>query len=99
MQEESERTNATCCAMQTGRYVGGLNMLPRFLSSVIVLFASAAMHAKCLASPSHVSPIPSETKGWTGKALEFINSGPPALLNNSRRSHRRVVILPYLKHM
>lgn len=53
------------------------------------------MHA---AQSDRISPPLSKTKGWTGKALEFINSGPPALLNNSRRSHRRVVIIPFLKH-
>jgi len=38
-----------------------------------------------------------QTRGWGVKALEFINSGPPALLNNPRCS-RRVVYSPFLKH-
>jgi hypothetical protein len=40
---------------------------------------------------------PFQTKGWAEKAPEFINSGPPALLNNPCCS-RRVVIDPFLKH-
>lgn len=43
------------------------------------------------------SPILFQIKGWRGKALEFINSGPPALLNNPRCS-KRVVYFPFLKH-
>lgn len=54
---------------------------------------------------SQARPLPSfpyfhlrsQTKGWAVKALEFINSGPPALLNNPCCS-RRVVISPFLKH-
>jgi len=50
----------------------------------------AKLHVTC-------SRISSQTKGWLGKALEFINSGPPALLNNPPRS-MRVVYFPFLKH-
>jgi hypothetical protein len=51
-----------------------------------------------LANPSLTcSPILFQIKGWPGKALEFINSGPPALLNNPRCS-KRVVYFPFLKH-
>lgn len=38
-----------------------------------------------------------QIKGWAVKALEFINSGPPALLNNPCCS-RRVVVSPFIKH-
>jgi len=51
-----------------------------------------------LAKPSLTrSPIQIQNKGWPGKALEFINSGPPALLNNPLCS-KRVVYFPFLKH-
>ena len=43
------------------------------------------------------SSRPSQMQGWARKALEFINSGPPALLNNPCCS-RRVVVIPFLKH-
>lgn len=36
-------------------------------------------------------------KGWAMKAFEFINSGPPALLNNPCCC-RRVVCFSFLKH-
>lgn len=39
----------------------------------------------------------SKIKGWTMKASEFINSGPPALLNNPCCC-RRVVSFSFLKH-
>lgn len=75
------------------------SLCPLLFSSVrhssIQPASHAAMHvskSKCIATAL------SKTKGWTVKALEFINSGAPALLNNSRRSHRRVVIIPFLKH-
>lgn len=42
-------------------------------------------------------PILPQIKGWPVKALEFINSGPPALLNNPCCS-KRVVYFPFLKH-
>lgn len=38
-----------------------------------------------------------QRKGWAMKALEFSNSGPPALLNNPR-CIRRVVCFPFHKH-
>lgn len=38
-----------------------------------------------------------QTKGWAVKAHEFINSGPPALLNNPCCC-RRVVCHSFLKH-
>lgn len=38
-----------------------------------------------------------QTKGWAMKALEFFDSGPPALLNNPCCS-RRVVCFPFHKH-
>ncbi len=44
-----------------------------------------------------VFPVLLQTKGWLGKALEFINSGPPALLNNPPCS-MRVVYFSYFKH-
>lgn len=40
---------------------------------------------------------PSQTLGWAMKAYEFIDSGPPALLNNPRCC-RRVVCSSFLKH-
>lgn len=43
---------------------------------------------------SHFAAI---SKGWTVKVLEFINSGPPALLNNPCCC-RRVVSFSFLKH-
>jgi hypothetical protein len=38
-----------------------------------------------------------QTEGWPVKALEFIDSGAPALVNNPLRS-MRVVYYPFLKH-
>jgi hypothetical protein len=40
---------------------------------------------------------PSQTQGWTRKAHEFIDSGPPVLLNNPCCC-RRVVCSSFLKH-
>jgi hypothetical protein len=40
---------------------------------------------------------PAQIKGWAVKAHEFINSGPPALLNNPCCC-RRVVCHSFLKH-
>ncbi len=47
------------------------------------------------AAPLNFSPvalviIAAQIEGWAKKALEFFNSGPPALLNNPR-CHRRGV--------
>jgi hypothetical protein len=49
------------------------------------------------ASSFAASCRPVQTKGWAMKALEFCNSGPPALLNNPCCS-RRVVCFPFHKH-
>jgi hypothetical protein len=38
-----------------------------------------------------------QMRGWARKAPEFINSGPPALLNNPCCS-RRIDVDPFLKH-
>lgn len=40
---------------------------------------------------------PSQTQGWAMKAHEFIDSGPPVLLNNPCCC-RRVVCCSFLKH-
>jgi len=39
----------------------------------------------------------SQMRGWARKAPEFINSGPPALLNNPCCSWR-ITVGPFLKH-
>lgn len=94
MQEDAKRT-----MIARTRSANGLDAA----SSAVVTSASAASPAvladiPVLAKPPLLcSPIPSQTKGWLGKALEFINSGPPALLNNPLRS-MRVVYFPFLKH-
>ena len=47
-----------------------------------------------------LSPVfrcPPQTKGWAMKAHEFIDSGPPVLLNNPCCC-RRVVCCSFLKH-
>jgi hypothetical protein len=41
--------------------------------------------------------LSNQMKGWTMKAHEFINSGPPVLLNNPCCC-RRVVCSSFLKH-
>lgn len=47
--------------------------------------------------PVSCFPYLPQTQGWTVKAPEFINSGPPALLNNPCCC-RRVVFDSFLKH-
>ncbi len=47
--------------------------------------------------PNFALPAPLQIKGWALKALEFFDSGPPALLNNPFRS-RRVVCFSIHKH-
>ncbi|MFN4148036.1 MAG: hypothetical protein ACK4E4_00625 [Rhodocyclaceae bacterium] len=73
----------------TGRRVSP-SPSPLVIAAEPALRAEHDASANRIASPRRFSPILSETKGWAGKALEFINSGPPALLNNPRRSIRRV---------
>lgn len=65
-----------------------------------IRFAADIDELKCefaSASPFAASCQPAQIKGWAMKALEFSNSGPPALLNNPRCS-RRVVCFPFHKH-
>jgi hypothetical protein len=71
-------------------------------SAVLISFSTANQlvleTSPLLAKTSFMlSTILLQTKGWVGKALEFINSGPPALLNNPCCS-KRVVYFPFLKH-
>lgn len=72
-------------------------------SSAVLISASTANRLTLPSSPLLANPpltrypfLP-QIKGWLGKALEFINSGPPALLNNPCCS-KRVVYFPFLKH-
>ena len=94
MQEDARRTS-----IDRTESVAGLDAA----SSAVAAHVSAASRKvsddlRVLANPVLTcSPILNQTKGWLGKALEFINSGPPALLNNPLRS-KRVVIFPFLKH-
>ena len=44
------------------------------------------------ASPFFRFPLSAQTRGWAMKACEFINSGPPALLNNPQCCMRVVGI-------
>jgi hypothetical protein len=57
----------------------------------IYLALRIAGHYHWLAKPTAIS------YKWPAKALEFIDSGPPALLNNPRRIER-VVFVSFLKH-
>ncbi len=73
-------------------------------ASAAVLISVSTANQRALPSspplanpPSMLSSIRPQIKGWPGKALEFINSGPPALLNNPCCS-KRVVCFPFLKH-
>lgn len=62
--------------------------------------ALAAIATLPLAVPASffsLSGLHSKMQGWARKAPEFINSGPPALLNNPCCS-RRIVVDPFLKH-
>ncbi|MEW5782561.1 MAG: hypothetical protein AB1800_09175 [Pseudomonadota bacterium] len=101
MQDKIRRTTETSAA-QTGRHTGRDNAFRRSLPPVIAakssLLAFPSQRSMLAELPGRASAKPSKTKGWPWKALEFINSGPPALLNNPRRSHRRGVIFPFLKH-
>ncbi|MHB1429523.1 MAG: hypothetical protein ACYC5U_08810 [Rhodocyclaceae bacterium] len=74
------------------------------VASSVVLISVSTANQRALPSPPLLanprltrSPILPQIKGWPGKALEFINSGPPALLNNPCCS-KRVVYFPFLKH-
>ena len=72
-------------------------------SHVTTVFSSARAFS-CAApfmlanSPSSRFAVVTQIKGWAVKALEFIDSGPPALLNNPPRSMKRVLFVPFLKH-
>ncbi len=94
MQEDARRTNLDRTESVTG-------LVAASSAVVIPIYAASRkplVDAPVLANPVLTcSPIPLQTKGWLGKALEFINSGPPALLNNPCCS-RRVVNFPFLKH-
>jgi hypothetical protein len=59
--------------------------------------ASVALSADTPALFLLPSGQPLQMRGWARKAPEFINSGPPALLNNPCRS-RRITVGPFLKH-
>lgn len=74
------------------------------VASPVALISVSTASQRALPSPPLLanprltrSPILPQIKGWPGKALEFINSGPPALLNNPCCS-KRVVYFPFLKH-
>lgn len=94
MQEDVKRAMAVRYEPATG---------PHDHSSLFTLHVSApyppslSALARSRATPVFCFHLPFQTKGWAEKALEFINSGPPALLNNPCCS-RRVVIDPFLKH-
>lgn len=61
-------------------------------------FAAIAIFPPVVRSPFLLlSGRLSQLQGWARKALEFINSGPPALLNNPCCS-RRITVGPFLKH-
>lgn len=45
-------------------------------------------------SPTSRFPASRKPKGWAVKALEFIDSGPPVLLNNPRCCRRVVMFFP-----
>ncbi len=94
MQEDAGRTNVDRIESASGLDA----------ASAAVTIPVSAARRKALADFSVLanpvltcSPISLQTKGWLGKALEFIDSGPPALLNNPCCS-RRVVNFPFLKH-
>jgi hypothetical protein len=91
MQEDAKRAMANRLKSATGLSDASSSSRPN--SSALLLSAAAESQV----SPNFGFQLPSQTKGWVGKALEFINSGPPALLNNPCCS-RRVVIDPFLKH-
>lgn len=59
--------------------------------------AAAAAFAAPISSQFRRILSLSQAKGWAVKAHEFINSGPPALLNNPCCC-RRVVCHSFLKH-
>lgn len=73
-------------------------------ASAIVKPAVDADHAAAAASLPAIpvsffllSGHHSQMRGWAWKAPEFINSGPPALLNNPCCSWR-ITVGPFLKH-
>lgn len=94
MQEDARRT-----MIDRTESVAGLDA-----ASSAVLISVSTANQLALPSPPFLakppltrSPILLQIKGWPVKALEFINSGPPALLNNPCCS-KRVVCFPFLKH-
>jgi len=94
MQEDARRTIVDRIKSVLGLDAASSSVLTAVSAASQAALADIPVLAKSNLSPS---PILLQTKGWLGKALEFINSGPPALLNNPCCS-RRVVKFPFLKH-
>lgn len=94
MQEDMRRTKADHTRSVSG-LVGAASFAFEPLSSADTASRAAF---RTVPVPLHSSFRPrSQTKGWAVKAFEFLNSGPPALLNNPPCS-RRIVCCPFLKH-
>lgn len=94
MQEDARRT-----MIDRTKSVAGLDAASSAVMTAVSAASPVALADLPVLAKSNLtcSPILLQTKGWPGKALEFINSGPPALLNNPCCS-RRVVNFPFLKH-
>lgn len=94
MQEDARRAKAARFKSASGLSEAS-SFTPLNSSAPIVFPLSVEMESRI--SSDFDFRLPFQTKGWAEKAPEFINSGPPALLNNPCCS-RRVVIDPFLKH-
>jgi len=94
MQEDARRTMIDRTGSASGWVVASSSVMTSDSAAHLTMLAVGPS----LAKPSLTcSPLLIQNKGWPGKALEFINSGPPALLNNPPCS-KRVVYFPFLKH-
>lgn len=98
MQEDARRAIADQVKSESGLDAASSPAFPSAHSdfsptSTLLLAVFSASQISSI-SRFHCHP---QIRGWGVKALEFINSGPPALLNNPRCS-RRVVYSPFLKH-
>lgn len=95
MQEDARRTMIDRNASGPGLPATASHFTTVFPSARAFFCAAPFMLANSLSSRFAVS---TQTKGWAVKALEFFDSGPPALLNNPPRSMKRVLFVPFLKH-
>lgn len=94
MQVGAKQQIAGRSGLGAGRLFTAATAKPAAHAAFAVTVAFPSVPPAHLFSLSGQSP---QMRGWTRKAPEFINSGPPALLNNPCCS-RRINVGPFLKH-